>query len=226
MTDRETRTRRLLPWFAVCSLLAAAILSPTPPACLAVATLGLAVSAVSQSMAIRAGRAAENQANQALRTLHQIAAQVPGVVYQYQLWPDGRSCFPYASEGIREIYRVSPEEVRDDASPVLAKLHPDDVDVVLASIDASAQQLSTWQHQYRVVEDDGTVRWLYGNAEPERMEDGSTLWHGFICDITQKRQKEAEAERAAAHLRAVVDAATDFAIVAADPNGNVQLFNA
>ena len=52
--------------------------------------------------------------------LNQIAAQVPGVVYQFELRPDGSSCFPYASDGIREIYRVSPEEVRDDATKVFS----------------------------------------------------------------------------------------------------------
>ncbi|MEI6888203.1 MAG: PAS domain S-box protein [Bacteroidota bacterium] len=48
--------------------------------------------------------------------LRKIASLVPGVVYQYLLRPDGTSCFPYASEAIREMYRVSPDEVREDAS--------------------------------------------------------------------------------------------------------------
>ena len=34
--------------------------------------------------------------------LRKIASLVPGVVYQYLLRPDGTSCFPYASEAIRE----------------------------------------------------------------------------------------------------------------------------
>ncbi|MFZ4563366.1 MAG: PAS domain-containing protein, partial [Bacteroidales bacterium] len=45
---------------------------------------------------------------QALGQLNKIANLLPGVVYQYLLRPDGTSCFPYASEAIREIYRVSP----------------------------------------------------------------------------------------------------------------------
>jgi len=116
--------------------------------------------------------------------LRKIASQVPGVVYQYLLRPDGTSCFPYASEAIREIYRVSPEQVREDASAVFANLHPDDLAVVAASIQASAQNLTPWQHEYRVKFSDGTIRLLYGNAVPQREEDGSVLWHGFITDIT------------------------------------------
>jgi PAS domain S-box-containing protein len=51
--------------------------------------------------------------------------------------------------------------------------------------------LSPWRLEYRVKFDGGTVRWLFGDALPEREADGSTLWHGFITDITERKQAEA-----------------------------------
>jgi PAS domain S-box-containing protein len=39
--------------------------------------------------------------------------------------------------------------------------------------------------------DDGTSRWLFSDALPEREADGSTLWHGFITDITERKEVEA-----------------------------------
>lgn len=86
--------------------------------------------------------------------------------YQYRLRPDGSSCFPFASEAIRDIYRVSPEDDREDASPVFAVLHPDDSVAVIASIQTSAQTLTPWRAEYRVRFADATVRWLFGNALP------------------------------------------------------------
>ncbi|MCX6268636.1 MAG: PAS domain S-box protein [Bacteroidetes bacterium] len=127
---------------------------------------------------------------EALEILQKIASRVPGVVYQYRLRPDGSSCFPYASEAMSEIYRVSPDEVCEDASKVAAILHPDDLAGVLASIEVSARELSPWQHEYRVKFDDGTIRTLYGNAVPQKEEDGSVLWHGFITDITKVKKAE------------------------------------
>jgi PAS domain S-box-containing protein len=94
------------------------------------------------------------------------------------------------SERIREIYRVSPEEVRDDASQVFAVLHPDDNDGMVASITESARTLGPWQHQYRVKFLDGDVRWLDGSAVPERQADGAVLWHGFIHDISARKEAE------------------------------------
>lgn len=131
----------------------------------------------------------------ALELLTKIAHSVPGVVYQYRQRPDGRSCFPFASDGIREIYRVSPEDVRVDATQVLSTIHPADLDQFLTTIQTSAQNLTRWHHEYRVMFDDGTVRSLLGNAMPEREADGATLWHGFITDITDitaRKQKEEE----------------------------------
>jgi PAS domain S-box-containing protein len=122
--------------------------------------------------------------------LQKIASQLPGLVFQFRLHADGRSCFPYASAAIREIYRLSPEDVLEDASKVFALLHPDDYDGIITSIQNSERDLSPWSYEYRVKFDDGTVRWLLGNALLQRDTDGSTLWHGFITDITSRKQSE------------------------------------
>lgn len=129
---------------------------------------------------------------EALTRLNKIASRLPGVVYQYLLRADGSSCFPYASSGIKDIYRVNPEDIIDDASIVFTKLHPDDLDGVAASIQASARDLKLWRYEYRVKFENGDIRWLLGNAFPQRLEDNSTLWHGFISDITESKEVENE----------------------------------
>ncbi|WP_445767649.1 ATP-binding protein [Rheinheimera sp.] len=123
------------------------------------------------------------------------------MVYQYQLWPDGRTAFPFASEGIEKIYGVLPEQVISDANFLFAKIHPDDIEPLSESIRQSAETLTIWQHQYRFFVDDETPIWLSGRATPERMPDGSTLWHGYIEDITQVKQYYLELERVNAKLQ-------------------------
>jgi diguanylate cyclase (GGDEF)-like protein/PAS domain S-box-containing protein len=156
--------------------------------------------------------------------LNKIASRLPGVVYQYLMRPDGSACFPYASEAIREIYKVSPEEVRDDASKVFSILHPDDLDGVFASIHKSAQNLTPWHHEYRVKFKDDTVRWLQGNAIPERNADGSTLWYGFISDITNNKQIEAALKSKTALLEAQLNS-TSSGILVINEDGKRTLIN-
>jgi len=62
--------------------------------------------------------------------LLKLTSQLPGVVYQYQQWPDGRAAFPYASDNIENVYGVSPEQVKQDASDVINKIYPDRKSVV------------------------------------------------------------------------------------------------
>jgi len=122
--------------------------------------------------------------------LKKIADSVPGVVYQFRMHPDGSASFPFASEALRAIYRLSPDEVKTDASKVFALVHPDDVDGVTASIQKSAATMSQWRHEYRVQYDDGAIRWLLGNSMPELESDGSIIWHGYIMDVTKEKTIE------------------------------------
>ncbi len=143
---------------------------------------------VAQDITVR--KQVEAMREEDLARLGKLGSQVPGMIYQFRLRPDGSSCFPYASEGIRKIYRVTPEEVRDDATKVFAVLHPDDVAAVRESILHSARTLQPWQHEYRVRYADGIERWLQGSSMPGREADGSVLWHGFITDITERKEAE------------------------------------
>ncbi len=146
---------------------------------------------------------------EALTRLQKIASRVPGVLYQYRMRPDGSSCFPYASDAIRDIYGVSPEEVREDASRMFASVHPDDYAGFVSSIQASARDLTRWCHEYRAKFEEGTVRWLFGDAIPQRESDGSVLWHGFITDVTERRNAEMERREGNEILHSILETTLD-----------------
>ena len=134
------------------------------------------------------------------KLLSNLASLVPGVIYQYRLYPDGRSAFPYASQTMNDIYEVTPEEVREDATPVFGRLHPDDHDRVAADILESARTLETFYCEFRVILPRQGLRWRWSQAQPERLDDGSTLWHGIISDITERKRAEEEQAKLEAQL--------------------------
>lgn len=150
-------------------------------------------ASLSEALALKqSAKRVENERNEARDRLEKIASQLPGMVYQFYLHPDGSSSFPYASEGVKNIYRLAPDDICEDASKVFTLIHPDDLDELWASIQQSAQDLQPWKHEYRIKFDDGSIRWLYGNAMPtqERDINGGVLWHGFITDITERKLLE------------------------------------
>ncbi|MDP2877053.1 MAG: ATP-binding protein, partial [Holophaga sp.] len=143
---------------------------------------------------------AEEQLTQSHELLTNLARLVPGVIYQYRLFPDGRSAFPYSSPGIYDIYEVTPLEVQEDATPVFGRLHPDDYQQVADLIAESARTLETFLCEFRVILPKQGLRWRLSQAHPERMADGGTLWHGIISDITPRKQAEEENRKLHAQL--------------------------
>ncbi|WP_420778858.1 MULTISPECIES: PAS domain-containing protein [unclassified Rheinheimera] len=130
-----------------------------------------------------------------------LASQLPGMVYQYQQWPDGRVAFPYASHAIEKIYGLKPAEVKKDASAAFQKIYAEDLPALVESIEHSRLNLTEWFNEYRVIKEDGSFMWLSGSAQPEAMPDGSTLWHGYIQDITTTKQYYLQLERVNRELK-------------------------
>ncbi|MFP2769220.1 PAS domain-containing protein [Oceanisphaera sp. KMM 10153] len=134
------------------------------------------------------GELLSNKAHQ--ERLDKLVEQLPGMLYQFRLWPDGHSTLPYSSKGIEQMYRTTADAARFDAGRLFERIYPDDLASVTESVSVSEQHLSTWHIQYRVVQEDGSLRWVEGRARPERLEDGSTIWHGYQVDIQHEKQVE------------------------------------
>lgn len=126
---------------------------------------------------------------------HKLSQHVPGVLFQFQMFPNRKYCFPFASNAIEHIFEVTPEQVQEDASMVFSTLHPEDYAGVMTSIQESARTLSLWQYEFRVVLPKQGICWRLGESLPEKLKDGSILWHGFITDISERKQSEQRIQR-------------------------------
>ncbi|MCC5856251.1 MAG: diguanylate cyclase [Idiomarina sp.] len=123
--------------------------------------------------------------------LEKIASISPGVIYQFERRPDGTAYFPYASDKLKDIYGVTPEEAFQDASSVFKVIHPSDLEYVASSILDSETHLTPWCCEYRVILN-GEERWVRGHSIPEQTEDGTVIWSGLIMDITEQKEIEHE----------------------------------
>ncbi len=132
----------------------------------------------------------EEKLKESSSRLEKIASRVPGMVYQFELSTDGKMSFPYISEAIKDLYHVSATEVQKDSSKIFDRTHPDDVEILNNSILESARTLKPWKLEYRICDQDGSIRWLYGNSIPEVIPESGILWHGFITDITKQKESD------------------------------------
>ncbi len=131
---------------------------------------------------------AEKARKELLERMQKLTAHVPGFIYQYHLHTDGTATFPYGSGGMSDVYGVHPKNGAGDSFVVTRVIHPDDLPGFRQAIAESARTLMLWDQQYRVILPDGSIKWLHGQSSPQRQPDGSTLWHGYVRDITTERQ--------------------------------------
>ncbi len=159
-----------------------------------------------------------------LNRFQKLSERLPGFLYQFQLRPDGSSFFPYASPGMKNIYNTNPDEVTSSAQKVFAVIHPDDVGWVSESVSYSATHLTPWVATVRVNHPLRGLIWTHVESIPEKLEDGSVLWHGYVSDITPLKQAEMQLQETNSLRKAILDAAS-VAIISTDVNGLIKTFN-
>lgn len=137
------------------------------------------------------------------KLLQNIAARVPGMMYQARLLPGGRSVITYVNDAAREMLEVEPAALQSDARILFERVHPDDRAAVIESLNVSARQLTTWRQTYRVCLPSGSTRWYSVESVPQAEPGGSVVWHGFTTDVTQARIAAQKLERQHRMLEAV-----------------------
>lgn len=125
--------------------------------------------------------------------LNKLAEALPGVIYIFRMFADGRSEFSYVSEGVRQFYGAEPEEIQRDPNLVFDAVIPEDRPRLLESIRESYLNLAQWTCEYRVLVN-GREVWLEGVATPEHewLDEEAVSWYGVVVDVTHRKTLEAK----------------------------------
>ena len=124
-----------------------------------------------------------------------IVTNVPGMVYQFVLAPDGSVDWPFVSEGCRDIFDVGPEMFQKNPFWPLQQIHPDEREDFRVSVEKSRNSLHPWSWEGRNRLESGKTRWIQAASRPQRLPDGGTLWDGVVMDITARKEAEEERDR-------------------------------
>jgi diguanylate cyclase (GGDEF)-like protein/PAS domain S-box-containing protein len=156
----------------------------------------------------------EHEATLALRQkldfIENITSQIPDVLFQYQMGPDGKGTFPFISASVQELFQVSPQEAEKDARAVFASIHPEDRSGVFQTMRASYRDGGVWRHEYRLRLRDGTQRWVRGNAVTRLDANGHLVSYGSIIDITERKLAEQRLQDSEARFRSLTDLSSDW----------------
>ncbi|WP_165456599.1 PAS domain-containing hybrid sensor histidine kinase/response regulator [Aquabacterium lacunae] len=138
----------------------------------------------------------------------QVGDNWPGVLLWYQVYGDGRQRMPFASPGIHDLFGFTPEEVREDCTAVMERIHPDDQQRTYAQIAEAMSTLTPARYDFRFHNPNKGWQWVENFSKPVAQADGSVIWYGFAQDVTERKKVEAELQAHRENLQALVDQRT------------------
>ncbi|MFW5892179.1 MAG: PAS domain S-box protein [Bacteroidota bacterium] len=152
-------------------------------------------------------------------TFAKITQHIPGMIYQFLLKPDGKAQMPFTNDKLKDIFGIAPAEVKEDVQPIFDLIHPEDIRHLQNTIQQSKENLSNWEYDFRIIDRNENLKYLRGVARPERLDDGSTLWYGYIIDKTQKHLEEQKINETRAKYQGYFENVPD-ALFVVDRRGN------
>jgi len=164
--------------------------------------------------ALRAGERVLAEANEKLVAqlafIHKITSRAPGMVYEFQMWPDGSYRFPFVSAGVESLIGVREEQLHADPDAFFSRFVGEDLKKLQSVTQEATRTLSPWQCEFRVRHTDGSLRWLLGSAVPEGQGDGSVLWCGSITDIGAQKDALKKLQDSETRFRSLTELSSDW----------------
>lgn len=131
-----------------------------------------------------------------------LVERLPAIVYASELGENGS--WRYVSPQVEEILGYTPEEWLADSGLWARLLHPDDRERALSQeTRKTIGNRNPPPIDYRMITRDGRTVWILDEAVLEPDEARTPVWHGVLYDITERKNAEQEAQRAAAQQAAV-----------------------
>jgi PAS domain S-box-containing protein len=134
-----------------------------------------------------------------------ITESVPGMIFRYILHPDGRDELVHVSPQVQQIFELTPEAVLQDLSCLWARFHTEDVPKIQSAIQDSADSLQPFFVEARLLFPGDRLKWIEVSSQPDRQENGDTIWDGIVVDISDRKAAEKALMLEQTHLAALLN---------------------
>lgn len=118
--------------------------------------------------------------------LQSIVSRVPGYIYRRVMQRDGSFELTYVSPSLNHFLGI-PEGEAVTGRDFYGYVHPEDHAGLTQAVRQSAQDLSVFREEFRLVARDGKVRWFRSDAPARRLPNGDIVWDGLALDITAEK---------------------------------------
>jgi PAS domain S-box-containing protein len=141
--------------------------------------------------------------------LSALASALPGAIYTYELREDGSGHMPYASPKIEDAIGFTPERLAQDLDPFVQRIDIDDLMPLCDAVSRAAASLSPCHTVFRYHHPQKGLVWIECESAPQVVDGGKVVWHGYLQDVTTRKNAEAALVANEKRMRAIFEAADD-----------------
>ncbi|MDJ0944476.1 MAG: PAS-domain containing protein [Kiloniellales bacterium] len=168
----------------------------------------------------------ERSLRRADERLATLAGTLPGVVYQRLVTPEGNIRYTYISEGVKDLFGVTPQEILRNPNALFDCHGPAYKATFRERLLKASRELSLWDVEAQIITRDGEEKWTHAIARPNRRPDGSVLWDGVILDASRIKEAERAAAAASAQTRRIIVESLSQGLILFDPEDRLVICNA
>ena len=121
-----------------------------------------------------------------------LAANLPGVLFQFDSRADGALHFRYLSEACQMLLGRTASTLINSQAPLSDLIVAEDRNRFLLALEQAAGRNSTLNWEGRVSLPDGEPKWINLRCSPRMDAQGGLLWEGVMWNITHSKRAEEE----------------------------------
>ena len=125
--------------------------------------------------------------------MNDIIRQLPAVIYEYTIHPDGTKRFTFISDACESILGVTSESVLQEPGIMDSLIHEEDFSTLAERSQESYKNERELNWRGRMIIR-GEERWMEVRSNHEVDENGVTVRRGIIQDITERKSSGKESE--------------------------------
>jgi PAS domain S-box-containing protein len=116
----------------------------------------------------------------------------------------------YVNPAVESIFGVSVKDVLADFKNVLNVIHPEDQQRIQEEVQDFVQGITPYDSVYRIVKEDGSIRWINDRGFVQEEKDGRYIGVGVARDVTEVKLQEEKLRESEHIFKIISDNTTDF----------------
>ena len=147
--------------------------------------------------------------NEASGQLQELAAMIPGALYQVVVKSDGSSQLTFITDGVTRLTGLPPATMIEQSELGRSAIYIDDQMLVEQTLLEHTRTGEDWSFDFRYTNVlTGKVSWARTTATAHTNEHGETVWNGILLDISELKSAQIKLKSAYDEMERIVERRT------------------